>query len=364
MYSSIIEMLREKKYDDIKIQIICVFKHVDDIIMNEDGITSKYHSGGSTFTMVHKILDEENGTMYTLNYNVGDSPYFKIDTMNGKIYELTQSQNCDNIKCIENYANYCLKKGVKPSEIILGRFNTTMGFKVLWMPLGYIYPYKYSIEHDVYKVIENEDTMKQFYENIPEVSKQYIGYNGGPQSIRDRPSNLEDISKGKYPSTNFGNTIEGSVQTLSTFGDKSTKLKHNLMCEPHINITVGDCKSTEFIGSDGAADCLTDDEILRLFKYKDTAELSMDDFITFLENSIDVQAVLGGFKCTPEIDHIPTWDDISYWVIDTDVDIDMEYQIEKLEKENIELMALATSIRNELDRVNAILDKIDERFKV
>jgi serine/threonine protein phosphatase PrpC len=366
MYSSILEMLREKKYDDIKTQITWMFKHVDGIIMNEDGITSKYHSGGSTFTMVHKILDEENGTMYTLNYNVGDSPYFKIDTMKGQIYELTESQNCDNIKCIENYANHCLKKGVEPSNVILGRFNTRAGYKVEWVPPGYIYPYKLELEDGVYKVIENVEVMKHFYENIPEISKQYIGYNGGPQSIRDRPSNMKALSDGKYPTTNYGNTIEGSLQTPITFGDKSSKIKHNFMCEPHINITVEDGETTELIGSDGVVDCLTDDEIIRIFKYKETAGLSMDEFIEFLEKSIDIQAVLGGFNFTPGIDKIPTWDDISYWVIDTEVEIeveveveeDLEYQIGKLEQENIEMMKLAKSIRIELDRLNLIINSL------
>jgi serine/threonine protein phosphatase PrpC len=360
MYSAILEMLREKKYDDIKTQITWMFKHVDGIIMNEDDITSKYHSGGSTFTMIHKILDEENGTMYTLNYNVGDSPYFKIDTMKSKIYELSESQNCDNIKCIEQYANHCLKKGVEPSNVILGRFNTSSGYKVEWVPPGYIYPYKYVLEDGVYKVTENIEVMKHFYENTPQELKEYICYSGGPQSIRERPANMKAISEGKYPSSNYGNTLNGSLQTPSTFGDKATKRKHNLFCIPHINITIEDGETNELIGSDGVSDCLTDDEILRLFKYKETAGLSMDEFIEFLEKSIDIQAAIGGFNFTP-INKIPTWDDLSYWVIDMEVEIeeDMTYQIETLEKENIELMALAASIRNELDRVNAILDKIE-----
>ena len=152
MYSFILDMIRLKKYDDIKTQICWMFKHVDNIIMNEDDITSNYNSGGSTFTMVQKILDEKNGKMYTLNYNVGDSPYFKIDTINREVTQLSQSQNCENMDCIERYANHCLTTGIEPSNVILGRFNTNMGYKVSWMPPGYIYPYKYHIEDGVYKV--------------------------------------------------------------------------------------------------------------------------------------------------------------------------------------------------------------------
>ena len=357
MYSIILEMLREKKYDDIKTKITMMFKRVDNIILNEDEITSLYNDGGSTFTMVHKILDEEDGTMYTLNYNVGDSPYFKIDTMKSKITELSESQNCDNMDCIEQYANHCLTNGVDPSPIILGRFNTKMGYKISWVSPGYIYPYKLILEDGVYKVTKNIEDMKEFYENIPVELKKYIGYNGGPQSIRGRPSNMKDISEGKYPSNNFGNTISGSVQTPNTFGDKSTKQKHTLFCIPYINIQVEDGLSTEFITSDGGGDCLTDEEMLRLFKYKETAGLSIDEFIKFIETSIDVQAALGGFKFTP-ITKLPTWDDISYWVIETNLEKDLKYQIKKLEQENIEMVKLAKRIRTELDRVNVILDNL------
>ena len=358
MYSSIIEMLREEKYDDIKTQITWMFKRVDEIIMNEDEITSLYHSGGSTFTMVHKILDDETGIMYTLNYNVGDSPYFKIDTIKNEIKELSESQNCENMDCIERYVNHCLTTGFEPSNVILGRFNTNMGYKVSWVPLGYIYPYKYILEDGVYKVTENVEIMKEFYEAIPSEIKKYIGYDGGPQSIRERPYNIKALSEGKYPSSNFGNTLEGSVQTPITFGDKSTKRKHNLLCIPHINIMVEDGEHTEFITSDGAVDCLTDDEMLRLFKYKENTGISMDEFMTFIETSIDIQAVLGGFKLTRGVEPIPTWDDLSYWIIDTNVEEDLEYRIKKLEQENSEMMTLASSIRIELDMVNGLLTKL------
>ena len=98
--------------------------------------------------------------------------------------------------------------------------------------------------------------------------------------------------------------------------------------------------------------------ILRLFKYKDAAELSMDEFIPFLENSIEVQAQLGGFNCTPGIEQIPTWDDLSYWVIETDFKEDLEYRIKKLEQENIEMTKLAESIRKDIDMVNSVLDRL------
>jgi serine/threonine protein phosphatase PrpC len=354
MYGFMIDMLRNNKYDDIKTQIFWMFKHVDDIILNEDDITSTYHFGGSTFTMVHKLLDEEDGTMYTLNYNVGDSPYFKINSDKNEIIELSESQNCDNMTWIEHYANHCLKKGIKPSNIILGRFNTQGGHLIPWVSPGYIYPYKYILENDTYKVTENTNVMKLFYENTPENMKQYISYNGGPQSIRERSSNIKALSDGKFPSSNFGNTIEGSIQMISTFGDKDSKKKHNVLCIPHINIMLEDGTSTEFIGSDGAIDCLTDEEIIRLFKYKETSGLSMDEFIKFLETSIEVQAALGDFKCAP-ITKLPTWDDISYWVIETEVKEDLEYKIKQLEQEHIEMTKLVKHIRNELDKVNSIL---------
>ena len=98
--------------------------------------------------------------------------------------------------------------------------------------------------------------------------------------------------------------------------------------------------------------------MLRLFKYKENTGISMDEFMTFIETSIDIQAVLGGFKLTRGVEPIPTWDDLSYWIIDTNVEEDLEYRIKKLEQENSEMMTLASSIRIELDMVNGLLTKL------
>lgn len=357
----ILEEIKKNNKSIIENIVKGMFNHVNDIILNEDDETSKFTDGGSTFTMIQKIIDIETGNLYSLCYNVGDSPCFKIETHENDISlkELTQEQNCDNIQVIEDYCNECLKKGLTPSKVILGRFNTEKGYKVPWMDYNLIYPYKYTIINDKYKVTHNIDVMKSFYDNADTTLKETTLNNGGPQSIRGRTTNIKKIENGKYPMENFGSTLESSLQTPSSFGDKQSKYKHNINCIPYTSIEVNNHeKIYEFMGSDGAIDCLTNEEIIKLFKYKISKKMHIDEFIKFMDSSIDIQAKLGGFPFTKDTE-LPKWDDISYWVVSTEYKEDLEYKIKKLEKENEEMVKMALKIQDEIEYINSVLNNID-----
>ena len=96
----LLEYLRTNNNVEITKIVVDMFGKVDNIILNHDETTSKFNEGGSTFTLIHKIIDPMNGNLYTLSYNVGDSPYFKISSSNGEIdiEEISETQNCDNMK--------------------------------------------------------------------------------------------------------------------------------------------------------------------------------------------------------------------------------------------------------------------------
>ena len=175
-----IEYLRENNQDAIKNIVVDMFGHIDNVILNQDEVTSKFKDGGTTFTLIQKIIDPMNGDLYTLSYNVGDSPYLKISSNNGEIDidEISENQNCDNIKCVEDYANMCVKMGVKPYSVILGRFNTDLGFKAPWMGEDVIKPYIYDLVNGKYTLSVNTNIMKKFYENAPEDLKVNSLYNG------------------------------------------------------------------------------------------------------------------------------------------------------------------------------------------
>ncbi len=356
-----IEYLRENNQDAIKNIVVDMFGHIDNVILNQDEVTSKFKDGGTTFTLIQKIIDPMNGDLYTLSYNVGDSPYLKISSNNGEIDidELSENQNCDNIKCVEDYANMCVKMGVKPYSVILGRFNTDLGFKAPWMGEDVIKPYIYDLVNGKYTLSVNTNIMKRFYENAPEDLKVNSLYNGGTQSIRDRKANIKELSNGNYPVENFGSTLAGCLQTPQSFGDKYSKQKYHTICVPHVSIQKyksGD-NSHDLVSSDGAIDCLTNEELSQLFKYKITNNVPMPEFLEFLENSIDIQAALGGFGFTKEA-HIPTWDDLSYWIVETTFEEDLHYKISKLEQEYEMLYKLAEQIKLEIQVSNEVLDAL------
>ena len=217
---------------------------------------------------------------------------------------------------------------------------------------------------DVYKLSVNTNIMKQFYENAPEELKVNSLYNGGTQSIRDRRSNMKALSLGKFPVENFGSTLGGCLQTPQSFGDKHSKHKYHTICVPHVSINKHKLvepndseQSHELISSDGAIDCLTNEELSRLFKYKITNNMPMADFIEFVEKSIDIQAALGGFGFTKDT-NIPTWDDLSYWIVETTFEEDLHYKISKLEQEYQMLYDLSEQLKLDIKLTNQCLDAL------
>ena len=371
----ILSKIKEKDIESIKTIVTKMFEHVNNIILSEDEETSLFNKGGTTFTLVHKIIDEVDGSLYSLSYNVGDSPYFKI-SMDGKIEELSEEHNCDNIQSVEDYYNHCLDKGDYPSPIILGRFNHMNNFKIPWMGYSPINPYNIEMVDGKYKVSHNIDTMKQFYECAPICFKNNTLYNGGPQSIRGRENNIKSLAEGCYPMENYGSTINGDLQNINSFGDKQSIKEHNIMCKPHISINKISKSHYDFIGSDGTIDCLTNSVILEIFK--EISVMKIDEFIKYVSSMVDTKGVEGGFKLTG-ITHVPTWDDNSFWVVETTIceefsdmicgksmepisnsliDKNLEETIIELEKQQLEMLELAKSIQKQIGIVNASIDKL------
>ena len=198
--------------------------------------------------------------------------------------------------------------------------------------------------------------MKQIYIWAPDYLKSNTFYNGGPQSIRGRTKNLEALENGLFPMENYGSTINGDLQMVSSFGDKSSKLKHNIMCSPHTHISKHSSDvQHEFISSDGPMDCLTNKELIRLFAYKNKTSMSMELFCEFLENTIDIQAAIGGF---PFAGCLPAWDDLSYWVVKTTVKESLLYRITKIEHQNKMLLDYANQLKLTIKTTNMMLDLI------
>jgi len=314
----LLSLLRTSDEIEIKIIMDKMFGEVNDIILNVDEDTRRFNDGGSTFTLVHKIIDDVDGSLYTITSNVGDSPHIKIE--DGIVNEITEQQNCDNIDAVERYCNNCMTDGIEPTPVILGRINHrlvngTFACQMKWMGSDTIKPYNYTIlPNGKYKVEPNYSVMQKLYETAPDSVKRLSLYNGGPQSIRERPANILALESGNYPMENFGSTLNGSVQSVSSFGDKLSIHNHNIMCIPSVCITKenGDNISYDFITTDGGYDCLTNENISELFK--DKGNMEMEEIMRLIKYKIDKMAREGQF---PFRNDYPVWDDLSYWVVST-----------------------------------------------
>lgn len=70
---------------------------------------------------------------------------------------------------------------------------------------------------DVFKCTER---LKEFYENPRAATCPSIAM-GGPQTVPLREINLAARARGEYPHRNWGSTLNGKVQPVSSFGDDS-----------------------------------------------------------------------------------------------------------------------------------------------
>ena len=286
-----------------------IFQKIDNRLIYDE--LKRYKCGGSTLTVTIKFV--HNGELVSLTTNTGDSSLFLIpqnDTLSQeKPQEITMPLNCDTLESYKVYIDKCNDKQIKPIEIFLSRFNFRKGsFRIKWvdaLPIP-LRPFKLIKDGDLYKAIENTDTMERFYKNAPIDFIVHVLEKGGTQTIRDMELNKKMIEQGGYPSTNFGNTAEGICQCLpgASIGDIKQKNRKDIMITHTAVYTYQNPKqlNREIIGSDGFFDTLTDKSI-------------MDCIVPNIETTRD-NLVHKMFEETVKHKWKPGWDDVSMCVID------------------------------------------------
>ena len=239
--------------------------------------------GGSTMT-VNFLFSDENDDLHSMVLNIGDSPVMVV-TSDG-VVEQTMSLNCDTTASVQCYLDELNKmekmsgKVLVPRDIYLGRLNLSsrnshqvpcMGQSGIGQDgkeLAAIKPFTYTRDSNGKWIVKvDNDTMRKLYDNCHPVMRAHFD-NGGPQTIRDRASFLEQLRKWKdveygvdFPTWNFGSTVEGAVQCLFSTGDhKSRQEVHPVVCYTN-GRKVFDGETT-LIGSDGFFDVMTDSSII------------------------------------------------------------------------------------------------------
>ena len=311
---------KEEMKEEMKDKIEILFKQCDELIL------SRYYEGGTTCTIKWFILDPITENIHIYDIILGDSPSLSVDIENEKVEENCFCQNCDEREAVEQWLNTSFReKDAKPPQVVLSRFNTR--------PRGYMMnPLNWVMDNTGYKMIniydtkqnddltwtlEKSDTLKTFYDKCPTCLKEKLK-SGGIQTLRDMPRFREEYMNGGYPTYNFGSTIEGHGQNLGTFGDKFDKTEFKTHCKPNINYVVLDKTPNEvyLMGSDGALDINTDDNIIKAFK---VAKNMNRDNIAIADNYCKKLVYYGNKHATTHKwrfeDGLGKWDDQSAWVI-------------------------------------------------
>ena len=77
------------------------------------------------------------------------------------------------------------------------------------------------------EVEHNTEIMRKIYQKL--LGFRYSIEFGGAQSNRGRNANLMSQAKGEFPSENYGNTLEGTTQCISGFGDTDVRKNRRFM---------------------------------------------------------------------------------------------------------------------------------------
>jgi serine/threonine protein phosphatase PrpC len=322
------KLVIENNKRDLDLFMNDIFQKLDNFLLYDFPLTNKYIAGGSTLTINIKFVHKNR--LISITTNTGDSVLMHIATnkKNIKITEETVALNCDRLGSYNIYISKCNETHTIPKDIYLGRFNINPKKKVGWVdPMSKfnkpILPFKLIKEIDensvdIYRAEHNVEVMEKFYNNAPPYFKETHLKVGGTQSLRDRGYNIEQMEKGNYPSTNFGNTIEGRCQCLpgGSIGDRIDKNGNRNIMITHTSLrifkTIRSCgnngKEIEIIGTDGFFDTITDELIL------EGLEINNNSNSNIIESKNNLNEIM--FSETRKNLWGTNWDDITYCIIE------------------------------------------------
>ena len=327
-----------RDYECIKLLMKEIFTDMDSHLRETCPYTNKYQSGGATMTINLKFPHiKQPWKMVSITSNIGDSPFVVVDPSRRVVREQTMEWNCDSLEAWKLYAEECIEAGVVPKSAYLNRFNCSPGSRQIdWVAEkvnGRNQPieiFKYRMGDGELIVEHNTDTMMKFYAMAPETFRISMKF-GGSQSNRGRDKNLEAQQQGLFPSDNYGNTLEGLVQCLSSFGDIDTRTKqsvHSIASEKpdlsilpvHTHIETIHKSRVEVMGSDGLFDVMKDQDLLEsVSKHGFSPSSSAQDYLTEIIDSMN------RLSYDIKIAHQPpmilftrfngkiAWDDVSCW---------------------------------------------------
>ena len=299
--------LQEAKSLCVEKLVTSLYHETQAILKNKQLFPTLQNHSGTTMSMSLVLM--VNNKRYIVTSNVGDSPVLlseRYDCCN----ELSMDQSCDNPKAVERYLARLAKaketcdpidqEKYNPKPVYYGRINCPEGYSIPSICDDEGKPCPLS----VYKYVDNKPVFDtENYEKICQVSPC------GFQSIRTPPiyigeDGIQRVVQGREME-NWGSTLEGTCQSLSSFGDFN--YAPDIDCDPYVRVDMINNYTQLLLATDGLTDLFHYDILMNWFW--DNNETG--DFNEFLFQNADQYQNQGYIYKVENQNKYPLWDDVS-----------------------------------------------------
>jgi len=252
--------------------------------------------GGTTASTV-RVVRTPSGRYYLVVSHVGDSPV--IFCSSSKVLVLGGKHGCDEPDAYGKYLERCRSQRLEPLPVYYGRLNLAGGQSRVG-PDGLYRPMP------VY--VNGTNTIDERMAKHVASTLQPVG---GSQSLCKMVNKKGDKVLKGYEHTNWGSTINGTLQMLRSLGDLEVKESCHLSHLPDTIVMewnpVSDPEACVIAISDGVGDCMFPHQIA------DVALSNLDNpakavYDAAVERAIHVGGQIG-YKTSS--DGRPYWDDMS-----------------------------------------------------
>ena len=304
MINKLLENLEKiREGDEIKIRgIISTIFEVTNKELSDKEMCFKIKTCGTTASIALVINREDN--LHLITANVGDSPIVWYSDV--EVIECSLEDNCDNKEAVELYLERMVKKEISPKTVVFNRINCGGEGDPVWDANGDGNPQPLAVfDYVDGKAVLNSENYNKLVKFYPKgiQSHRY------PPTITDK--GVTRVKPG-HESENWGSTLEGGLQLLSSLGD--LRLSEHISCFPHITIKKINNSGILLLASDGFTDLCSLEEWYDHFKTLDlkdkSCSIEIENRIFSLCDDDLCENKIFSFKKIGN-KRYPQWDDVS-----------------------------------------------------
>ena len=242
---------------------------------------------------------------FLISINAGDSPIIISDHLGHR--EISLDHNCDNIKAVDLYLEFCKKNGKCAKPIYYGRINCPGGqvFPAIKDSSGKCIP----LEMYTYNGCKAEINLENY-----EIMSQWFPHGFQTRCFpptRRRPSDNRLVTESGYENCNWGCTLKGEAQTLTGLGDFYSE--QDRIPNPYVSISEIDHPIHIVIGSDGFTDVAHNNTIMDFVVNHSKDSDFQQQLYQFIKD--EIKKPIPNYQLEEDWfairNGLPNWDDVS-----------------------------------------------------